>query len=117
MKLTDGEQTPVSLGPPPSPGSGPSAGIRLGLLGWVFLRIGASAFGGLGAGLALIERDLVEKRSLLTRDDVTEALTCKPSPNPFSWVNCPIDRTIGFGYKRCSHARHACRPTSGHRAD
>ena len=42
---------------------------------------------------------------------------CKPSPNPFSWVNCPIDRTIGFGYKRCSHARHACRPTSGHRAD
>lgn len=69
MKLTDKDQTPLSAGPVPS------AGIRLGLLGWVFLRIGASAFGGLGAGLALIERDLVEKRQLLTRDDVTEALT------------------------------------------
>lgn len=69
MKLTDEEQTPVPAGPDPL------AGIRPWLLGWVFLRIGATAFGGLGAGLALIERDLVEKRRLLTRDDVTEALT------------------------------------------
>lgn len=69
MKLTEQEQAPVSAG------SGPSAGIRLELLGWVFLRIGATAFGGLGAGLALIERDLVEKRKLLTQEDVLEALT------------------------------------------
>ncbi len=49
--------------------------LPLGHLGWLFLRIGATAFGGLGAGLALIERDLVEKRRLLTSEDVTEALT------------------------------------------
>ncbi|WP_158633662.1 chromate transporter [Tautonia sociabilis] len=56
---------PPAVAPPPS----------LGHLGWLFLRIGAVAFGGLGAGLALIERDVVEKRRLLTAEDVTEALT------------------------------------------
>ena len=44
-------------------------------LGWVFLRIGALAFGGLGAALALVERDLVDKRRWLTPADLTEALT------------------------------------------
>lgn len=44
-------------------------------LGWVFLRLGATAFGGLGAALALIERELVNERGVLTRDDLTEALT------------------------------------------
>lgn len=44
-------------------------------LGWVFLRIGATAFGGLGAALALVERELVTRRRLLTETDVTEALT------------------------------------------
>lgn len=51
------------------------APVTLRHLGWVFLRIGALAFGGLGAGLALIERDLVERRKLLAAEDVTEALT------------------------------------------
>ena len=45
------------------------------LLSWVFLRIGAVAFGGLGAALALVERELVTKRQWLTAADVTEALT------------------------------------------
>ena len=49
--------------------------LSLGHLGWIFLRIGSMAFGGLGAGLALIERDLVEKRRLLSSGDVTESLT------------------------------------------
>jgi chromate transporter len=44
-------------------------------LGWVFLRIGTVAFGGLGAALALVERELVAKRQWLTTADVTEALT------------------------------------------
>jgi chromate transporter len=44
-------------------------------LGWIFLRIGATAFGGLGTTLALIERELVTKRALLTPAEVTEALT------------------------------------------
>jgi len=41
----------------------------------MFLRIGATAFGGLGTTLALIERELVTKRGMLTPADVTEALT------------------------------------------
>ena len=44
-------------------------------LGWIFLHIGATAFGGLGTTLALIERELVTKRRMLTPADVTEALT------------------------------------------
>ena len=44
-------------------------------LGYIFLRIGATAFGGLGAALALVERELVAKRQWLTAADVTEALT------------------------------------------
>jgi chromate transporter len=44
-------------------------------LAWIFLRIGATAFGGLGASLALVERELVTKRRLVTEADVTEALT------------------------------------------
>jgi chromate transporter len=44
-------------------------------LGWVFFHIGAVAFGGLGAALALVERELVTKRQWLTTADVTEALT------------------------------------------
>ena len=44
-------------------------------LAWRFLGIGAVAFGGLGATLALIEAELVRRRAVLSRDDVTEALT------------------------------------------
>jgi chromate transporter len=44
-------------------------------LGWIFLRLGAVAFGGLGAALALIERELVMKRHYLTQKDITDALT------------------------------------------
>lgn len=44
-------------------------------LGLTFLRIGAVAFGGLGASLALIERELVTRRQWLTAADMTEALT------------------------------------------
>jgi hypothetical protein len=41
----------------------------------------------------------------------------KPSAKPFSGLNCPIARTIGFGYKRFRHGSHACLSTLGHRAD
>jgi chromate transporter len=40
-----------------------------------FLRIGTLAFGGLGATLALIERELVDRRGAATREDIAEALT------------------------------------------
>jgi chromate transporter len=44
-------------------------------LGWMFLHIGATAYGGLGTTLALIERELVTRRGMLTPADITEALT------------------------------------------
>ncbi len=51
------------------------ARLPAGRLGWVFPRSGATAFGGLGVALALIERDLVDDRRALTRAEVAEALT------------------------------------------
>jgi chromate transporter len=41
----------------------------------VFLRIGALAFGGLGATVALIERELVDRGGALTREVIAGALT------------------------------------------
>ena len=49
--------------------------IPLLRLGWIFLRIGTTAFGGLGAALALVEHELVTRRQLLTKAEITEALT------------------------------------------
>ena len=46
-----------------------------------FLRLGAVAFGGLGAAIALIDRDLVERRGWATAEDVRAALAfTKPLP-------------------------------------
>jgi chromate transporter len=39
----------------------------------IFLEIGATAFGGMGPSLAIMERELVKKRRILTADDVAEA--------------------------------------------
>src|SRR5207247_9369458 len=50
-------------------------------LAWALLRIGAVAFGGLGATLALLNHDLVERRGWLVASDVSEALAyTKPLP-------------------------------------
>src|SRR6516165_1567327 len=51
-----------------------SGGIRLGVVARIFLRIGATAFGGLGATLALLERELVDGRRLVAREDLAEAV-------------------------------------------
>jgi len=53
----------------------PSHRVPALTLGWIFLRIGATAYGGLGTTLALIERELVRQRGMLTPAEVTEALT------------------------------------------
>jgi chromate transporter len=66
-----------------TPGSTAGSTKRPGLpeLGWALLRIGAVAFGGLGATLALLQRDLVDRRAWLRPKDVTEALAyTKPLP-------------------------------------
>jgi chromate transporter len=59
------------------------ASRRPGLLslGWALLCIGAVAFGGLGATLTLLRRELVERRGWLQPSDITEALAyTKPLP-------------------------------------
>jgi chromate transporter len=48
------------------------AALRLAV---IFLRVGALAFGGLGATVTLLERELVDRRNALTRDDIAAALT------------------------------------------
>jgi chromate transporter len=52
---------------------GPRPISTLALAG-VFLKLGATSFGGLGPSLAVIERELVDKRSILTAADVAEAV-------------------------------------------
>jgi chromate transporter len=61
----------------------------------MFLRIGATAFGGLGTTMALIERELVTKRGVLTLAEVTEALTYTKLP---PWLTGP-QAIACLGYK------------------
>jgi chromate transporter len=49
--------------------------MPLSRVGWTFLRIGAVAFGGLGATLALLDNELVQRQKVTTKDELTEALT------------------------------------------
>src|SRR5438132_8663705 len=49
--------------------------MPVGRLAVIFLRTGVLAFGGLGATLALIERELVERQKVLARAQITDALT------------------------------------------
>src|SRR6266566_1881265 len=50
-------------------------------LGWAFLRIGAMAFGGLGATLALLEHDFVKANGWPQSSDVAAAMAyTKPLP-------------------------------------
>lgn len=56
-------------------GSAPRRCVPLGVLAWEFLKIGATNVGDTGPLLAYLERDLVDRRGLLTHQDVTDALT------------------------------------------
>jgi chromate transporter len=44
-------------------------------LAWLFLKIGAAAFGETGSVVALTEHEFVEQRGTLTREEIAEALT------------------------------------------
>ena len=84
--------------------AGASSPTAPAVLGWVFLRIGAVAFGGLGATLALIERELVLKRHLLTAADLTEALIyTKLLPG-----STGVQVVAYLGYKRGGWLGSAC---------
>lgn len=53
--------------------------LSMATLTWVFFRIGVTAFG--ETELVIIERELVERRGVLTHQDLTDALTyTKPLP-------------------------------------
>ena len=71
--------------------SQPPTGLPPLALGHIFLRIGATAFGGLGTSLALIERELVTKRQWLTAAGVTEALTYTELA---AWLHRPAGRLV-----------------------
>ena len=65
----------------PQPAARPTVHPDLPTLAWAMFRLGAVAFGGLGATLALLNRDLVERRGWLRAGDVSEALAyTKPLP-------------------------------------
>jgi chromate transporter len=49
--------------------------ISIWTIAGVFFRVGITGFGDTGPLLALVERDLVENRKVLTREDITESLT------------------------------------------
>jgi chromate transporter len=66
---------------PPQQASNRANHPDLPTLAWALLRIGAFAFGGLGATLSLLNRDLVERRGWVRSSDVSEALAyTKPLP-------------------------------------
>jgi chromate transporter len=46
----------------------------LSVIGWELVRLGALAFGGLGATLTLLQRGLVDQRRWLQQSDISEAL-------------------------------------------
>ncbi len=69
--------------------------IALRKIFWVFLKIGAFSFGGVYSMLAFFERELVERRRWLKRDEFIEAVAIgQMTPGP------PIVNTgICIGYK------------------
>jgi len=70
---------PAEAHPPRNASS--SASPTLAALAWSLLSLGAVAFGGLGAALALLQRRLVDQRGWLRSRDITDALAfTKPLP-------------------------------------
>jgi len=51
----------------------PTPSLSLGALAWIFFRVGATAFG--ETELVIVERELVDRRGVLTHQDLTDALT------------------------------------------
>ena len=79
--MAQGSENLTSMTPTPRDALTDEQSPRLSLsaLAWVFLRIGALAFG--ETELVLIERELVERRRVLTHQDLTDALAhTKPLP-------------------------------------
>jgi chromate transporter len=77
----NGENAMADPDTAPDPALGQTNTPDLASLAWALLRIGAFAFGGLGATLALLNRDLAERRGWVRSTDISEALAyTKPLP-------------------------------------
>jgi chromate transporter len=69
---------------PRDPSLDPPRGAALRELAWLFLRLGATAFGGPVAHIALIEDEVVRRRRWLTREELLDligAVNLIPGPN------------------------------------
>ena len=88
----------ASAAPPPQ---GPeSRGQALRALAWLFLRLGATAFGGPAAHVAMMEDEVVRRRGWLTRDefmDLLGAANLIPGPNS-------TELAIHIGHRRAGWA-------------
>jgi chromate transporter len=69
----DGADPPAGTSNREATGEG-SRPISALILARIFFQIGATSFGGLGPSLAIIERELVDKRPILTAAEVAEAV-------------------------------------------
>jgi chromate transporter len=78
----------------------PSRGRTLRELAWLFLRLGATAFGGPAAHIAMMEEEVVRRRAWLTRDELVDligAANLIPGPNS-------TEVAIHIGHRRAGGA-------------
>jgi chromate transporter len=83
-----------AAGPPPAPGA--ERRRRLRELAWLFLRLGATSFGGPAAHIAMMEDEVVRRRGWLGRErflDLLAATNLIPGPNS-------TEMAIHVGYLR-----------------
>lgn len=89
--MSDDPSFQESSTPPPTP-----RGVALRELGLLFLRLGATAFGGPAAHIAMMEDEVVARRKWLTREqfvDLLGATNLIPGPNS-------TEMAIHVGYRR-----------------
>jgi chromate transporter len=89
--------TPVAA-PPQT--EAPPLRARLLELGWLFLRLGGTAFGGPAAHIAMMEDEVVRRRAWLTREDFLDllgAVNLIPGPNS-------TEMAIHLGHRRAGFA-------------
>ncbi len=87
---------PVTMPEPGTPTGGPQRGSMLELVAY-FLRLGTFGFGGPVALCGLMEKDLVQDRGWLTREEMRDAIAVSQSmPGPLA-----IQVGIFISYMRC----------------
>jgi chromate transporter len=73
--------TTAEAGPSPQGLPGPTS---LGEIAWLFFRLGATSFGGPAAHIGMMEREVVQRRGWLTREEFLDLLSAAnliPGPN------------------------------------